>query len=354
MKLLDAYVGRSVILATLVVVMVIVSLDTIFALVAETDDLHKDYQIGQALLYIVMRLPRRIYEYMPMACLIGCLAGLGSLASSSELTVMRAAGISVARISAAVLKPTIIFMALSLLNAEYVVPQLERSAESMKTIARGGNELSSNKGRGYWHREQNEYVRFAAANPSGVLYGVSLYRFNAEHDLTQVRYAKTAHFRDDHWQLEQVEELQISEHSTQTRQHNSQIWHSELTPKSLTVVMSDPRDMSISDLHNYANYLEKERLNADKYRLSFWAKVNQPLGTIGLVILGISFIFGPLRSVTPGFRIFSGIMVGLTYKYAEELLGPMSIILGFPPLLAILIPTLACFLAGALMMRKVG
>ena len=354
MKLLDAYVGKSVILATLVVIMVIVSLDTIFALVAETDDLHKDYQIGQALLYILMRLPRRIYEYMPMACLIGCLAGLGNLASSSELTVMRAAGISVARISAAVLKPTILFMVFSLVNAEYIVPNLERSAESMKTIARGGNELASNKGKGYWHKEQGEYVRFSAANPNGVLYGLSLYGFDQNQHLIRVRYAKTAHYEDGLWQLKNVKELQIFEEHTESVSYPTLAWQSELTPKSLTVVMSDPRDMSISDLYNYSSYLEKERLNSDKYMLSFWAKVNQPLGTIGLVLLGISFIFGPLRSVTPGFRIFSGIMVGLIYKYAEELLGPMSIILGFPPLLAILFPTLVCYGAGAMMMRKVG
>lgn len=356
MKILDRYVAHSVILATLVVIMVIVSLDTIFALVAEIDDLRGGYQLFEALQYIAMRLPRRVYEYMPMACLIGCLAGLGSLAASSELTVMRAAGVSVGRISWAVLKPTAIFMLISLVNAEFAVPHLERQAESLKTVAQGKNEISSNRGKGYWHREGNEYTRFGAADPKGVLYNLVIYSFDQEHYLQRVRYAKKATYQADGvWKLEKTQELTIGDtQNTLKNLKNTATWKSELTPKTLNVVIFEPRDMSISDLYAYTNYLKKERLNADAYLLSFWAKVNQPVGTFALVILGISFIFGPLRSVSPGFRIFSGIMVGLVYKYSEELLGPISIILGTPPIMATLVPTLVCFFFGWRMMRKVG
>ena len=115
-----------------------------------------------------------------------------------------------------------------------------------------------------------------------------------------------------------------------------------------------PRDMSISGLYQYTRYLQQQGLNADNYLLSFWRKVTQPLGTIALVILGISFIFGPLRAVTPGQRIFSGILVGLVYKYAEELLAPASIVFGFEPVWASIIPIAGCMLVGLLMMRKAG
>lgn len=354
MRKLDAYIANNVILATLVVIIVIVSLDSIFALIGEIDDLRGGYQLPQALQYISMRLPRRVYEYMGMACLVGCLAGLGSLAASSELTVMRAAGISIARISLAVLKPTAVFMIISVLNAQFAIPNLERKAESMKTVALGQNEIMSNKGKGYWHREGGEYTRFSAADPAGVLYGLSIYTFDKDQNLNKVRYAKKALYFEDTWQMQDIDQLDIYADHTQASKFETGVWRSELTPRGLNVVMYEPRDMAITDLYNYSSYLKKEGLNADKYLLSFWAKVNQPVGTFALVLLGISFIFGPLRSVTPGFRIFSGIMVGLIYKYAEELLAPVSIISGFPPLLATLVPTILCFIAAYYMMRKVG
>ena len=84
MTRLDRYVGKSVLMATLVVILVIVGLDAIFTLVDELDQLKGAYGFVEALEFMALRLPRRAYEYMPMACLIGCLAGLGGLAASSE------------------------------------------------------------------------------------------------------------------------------------------------------------------------------------------------------------------------------------------------------------------------------
>src|SRR5690554_3128991 len=305
MKKLDAYIAKNVIMATLVVIVVIVALDSIFALIGEMEDLRGGYQLPQALQYISMRLPRRVYEYMSMACLVGCLSGLGSLAASSELTVMRAAGISIARISMAVLKPTAVFMIISVLNAQFVIPNLERKADSMKTVALGKEEIMSNKGKGFWHREGNEYTRFSAADPAGVLYGLSIYTFDDAKNLTQVRYAKKALYFEDAWHMQDINQLDVYAESTKASTKETGVWRSELTPNGLNVVMYEPRDMAITDLYNYSRYLKKEGLNADKYLLSFWAKVNQPVGTFALVLLGISFIFGPLRSDRKSTRLNS-------------------------------------------------
>lgn len=354
MKQLDSYVARNVLFATLMVVVVIVGLDAIFSLVDELGRLKGQYQFGEALQFMAMRLPRRAYEYMPMACLIGCLAGLGSMAANSELTVMRAAGVSVARISVAVMKPIAILMVISMLVAEYAIPTLERIAQSQRAVAQGKDDTLSNDGRGYWHREGDQFMRFRAIEPNGVLHGVTLYDFTPEAELTRVRVANRAIFQRSHWQMEQVKDVVIGDDRISRVEFDNLRWDTELTPESLSLVIVLPRDMSISSLYNYTNYLQKQGLNADNYLLSFWRKVTQPLGTFALVILGISFIFGPLRAVTPGYRIFSGILVGLGYKYAEELLAPASIVFGFEPIWASIIPIVGCFSIGFLLLRKAG
>src|SRR5690606_5939801 len=190
--------------------------------------------------------------------------------------------------------------------------------------------------------------------PNGVLFNVNLYNFDEARELRSVQYAAKALYVDGRWQLQNVRELKISPEKTHTQNYKTLDWATELTPRSLSMVMYEPRDMSISDLYSYSAYLKKEGLNADRYLASFWAKVNQPLGTFALVLLGISFIFGPLRAVTPGFRIFSGIMVGLVYQYAEELLAPSSILLGFAPLMATLVPMFVCAVIGGLLLRRAG
>jgi len=356
MHKLDSYVARNVLMATLVVMIVIVGLDAIFTLVDELDNLKGNYKLADALLFSGLRLPRRIYEYMPMACLIGCLAGLGSMAANSELTVMRAAGISINRIVIAVLKPMAVLMMISLLLGEFVVPSLERIAQAHKAVAQGASEALSNKGKGYWHREGNTFMRFNAVEPGGVLHGITRYEFTEKNELKQVVYAQRAIYQRAYWQMENIVITHIDEGELEQRvwqeKQASGRWDTELTPEKLSVVIVSPRDMSISGLYQYASYLDEQGLSSDRYMLSFWRKVTQPLSTFALVILGISFIFGPLRSVTPGYRIFSGIIVGMIYKYAEELLSPASIVLGFEPALASIIPIGGSFLLGMLLMRK--
>jgi len=354
MRRLDSYVARNVFIATLVVVLVIVGLDAIFTLVDELDQLKGDYQFVQALEFMGLRLPRRAYEYMPMACLIGCLAGLGAMAANSELTVMRAAGVSVGRITLSVLKPMALLMIISLLLAQFAIPTLERIAQSQKAVAQGKGDTLSNKGKGYWHREGNDFMRFNAVEPGGVLHGITLYEFDTDSELQRVRTAERAIYQRSHWQMQNVKDVLIFDDSSEIKKYDSIRWETELTPETLSVVMIEPRDMSISNLYGYTQYLQKQGLNADNYLLSFWRKVTQPLGTFALVVLGISFIFGPLRSVTPGYRIFTGILVGLVYKYAEELLAPASIVFGFAPIWASVVPIAGCLAAGLLMMRKAG
>ncbi|EGH42433.1 hypothetical protein PSYPI_08415, partial [Pseudomonas syringae pv. pisi str. 1704B] len=44
----------------------------------------------------------------------------------------------------------------------------------------------------------------------------------------------------------------------------------------------------------------------------------------------------PQRSVTLGQRVFTGVVVGFTFRIVQDLLGPSSLLFGFPPLLAVL------------------
>jgi lipopolysaccharide export system permease protein len=78
----------------------------------------------------------------------------------------------------------------------------------------------------------------------------------------------------------------------------------------------------------------------------------QPLAIAGLVLVAISFIFGPLRDGTMGFRIFAGVIVGIVFRTSQDLLGPASLVFGFSPLYAALIPIAVCMLFGIGLLQK--
>lgn len=349
---LDRYIGTSVFFAILAVLGIIVGLALLFAYIDELGDISATYGLLDAGVWVLLTIPRRIYEMLPMAALIGCLIGLGNLASS-ELTIMRAAGVSIRRIVWAVMKPMLVIMLAGVLIGEYLAPWSENLAQANRAMAQGGGEAQSSK-RGLWHRQGDEFIHINAVQPNGVLLGVTRYQFDAQRNLLSASFARRALFQSDHWQLEDVVTTQLQEQSTAVVNSPSQRWDVQLNPQLLGTVVLEPEALSVTGLWRYIHYLADQGLANGRYWLAFWTKILQPLVTAALVLMAISFIFGPLRSVTLGQRVFTGVLVGFVFKIGQDLLGPSSLVFGFPPLLAVLIPAAICALAGLVLLRRAG
>ncbi|ARU89431.1 LPS export ABC transporter permease LptG [Pseudomonas sp. M30-35] len=350
---LDRYIGKQVFLAILSVLGIIVALALLFAFIDELGDVDEKYGLTNAAWYVFLTAPRRTYEMLPMAALIGCLIGLGSLASNSELTIMRAAGVSIRRIVWAVMKPMLVLMFAGILIGEYLAPWSENMAQADRAMAQGAGDAQSSK-RGLWHRQGEEYVHINAVQPNGVLFGVTRYQFDKERHLLSSSFSRKAQYQGDHWLLDDVTTTHFKERSTEVVKAPSERWDVELNPQLLSTVVLEPGALSISGLWRYADYLSEQGLNNSQYWLAFWTKVLQPIVTAALVLMAISFIFGPLRSVTLGQRVFTGVLVGFVFQIAQDLLGPSSLVFGFSPLLAVLVPAGICAVAGGWLLRRAG
>ena len=350
---LDRYIGSSVLMAILAVLGIILGLALLFALIDEMRSISSSYTIMDVFSFVMLTAPRRLYEMLPMAALIGCLIGLGGLASNSELTIMRAAGVSLGRIVWAVMKPMLVLMLAGVLIGEYVVPASENLAQANRALAQGGGDAQSSK-HGLWHRQGDEFIHINAVQPNGLLYGVTRYRFDKERNMLSASFAKRAQFDQGRWQLNDVSTTVFHDRSTEVIKVPEESWDVSLSPQLLSTVVMAPESLSIAGLWNYIHYLKEQGLNNGRYWLAFWVKVLQPLVTAALVLMAISFIFGPLRSVTLGQRVFTGVLVGFTFKIAQDLLGPMSLVFGFSPLFAVLAPTAICALAGIWLLRRAG
>lgn len=351
MKKLNSYLASIVVRSICLVLFIVVGLDAVFSLIAELGDLENDYQSLQALQFVLLSIPKSFYEFSSVSVLIGCLVGLGILANNSELTVMRAAGLSIEQIAWSVIKPSLLIVCASILVGEFVVPYSESYAISQRIIAQSGNTTSLIK-QGYWHREGDQYMHFNAISPNGELYGVTRYQFNERRELLASSFAKKAIYQGDHWELFDITQTELQEKSTRGSQLKNLRWDTELTPEVLNVAIAKPDDLSIRGLHTYSGYLLEQGLNSQKYLLAFWKKLFQPLSMVVMVLVAISCIFGPLRTVTMGHRIFSGILLGVLFKFAEDLLGPASIVFGFPPVIASIIPIALFFGFAMVLIRR--
>jgi lipopolysaccharide export system permease protein len=341
----------------LVVVSLIGTLDLIFSLIDQLADTDENYSMMNAIVFVLFTTPTAIYELLPFSALGGALIGLGILASNNELVVMQAAGVRVWRIVYAVLKPTMVVMILSLLMGEYISPPLEQLAQSNRAIQRSENASISSE-QGTWQRVGDEYIHINAIAPGGaLLYGVTRYQVDEGRQLLSSSFAESANYieQDDsgYWRLNNVQETLLQTRDISTRNYLQEDWQVELSPELLSVLLVDPDEQSISGLYRFARFFDAEGLDSATYFLAFWKKLLQPISTLALVVLAISFVFGPLREATMGFRVFVSLGIGLAFTIVQRMMEPASLLYGFSPILAVLTPILICAGLGLFLMRRV-
>lgn len=350
MRKITGYISRTVFSAIVLTLLVFVALDFTFGVIDQLGKVRGGYTSKEALIYMALTVPRRLYELIPFACLIGCLVGLGILANSSELTVVRAAGVSVKRIAWMSLRPALAFIFLAAILGEYVAPYTEQMADNRRLFMRDNWERQTYN---MWNREGTEFMHVTAVLPSGVIYGLTRYQFNDQRQLQSASFSKQAIYREEgYWQEENISISHISNTGISTETLASRRWDTPLKPNLLNILVMDPEDMSVSSLNYYVNYLHEQNLNPGNYALAFWQKFLQPLATMSLVLIAISFVFGPLRSVTMGQRIFTGVVFGVGFQLLQKLLGPASLVFGFTPALAVLIPIGICILVGVYLLNR--
>ena len=352
MNNLSRYIGSTVIGAILLVLFLIVGLDVVSAIIDQLGDLRGDYDFMQSIIYVGLTIPGRIHEYIPLAALVGCLVAMGMLASNSEITVMRAGGVSLLQLVWLAAKPVLWLIVLTALISEYVSPFTDQWAKSHKDLKIWGSERSLVAGGGLWHREGDTFMHVNVVQPGGVLYGVTTFAFNGEGALQKSTFARRASFQSGAWLMEGVIHSEFHGNTISSGSYTTQPWDTGLTPELLGYLALSPDELSPTGLYDYANYLDRQELDSGAYRLAFWQKVLHPLAVLSLVLIALSFVFGPLRSATMGFRVFIGVVVGIAFQFAQNLLGPSSLIYGFAPFYAVLLPVCVCALVGSALLYR--
>ncbi|RXE49304.1 LPS export ABC transporter permease LptG [Chromohalobacter israelensis] len=348
----DRYIARNVLAAMLVVQVMILGLDLVISYINDLGDVEGDYGALDVLLYLLMRLPWRFYQYAPVGVLIGALIGLGSMASSNELTVMRASGRSLARILWGAMKPLGLVIIVTMAVSEWVSPVTEQYAEAwrLEQLEGEGAILSE---RGGWQREGDDFYRFGTIRADDVVIDVTRYHFDGT-QLVSATHADRAVWEDGSWQWVNVDTTRFEDGRTVVDSQPRQAWETSFTPAQLNRLLRPLESQSPSDLWRYANYLSNQGLEATQPLLYFWQKMLLPFTLAGLMLVAASFVFGPLRTVAAGTRVFYGIIVGVSFKYLQDLLAPASMLFGFSPIFAVLVPTVACYVLGIVLLRRTG
>mgnify|MGYP000226897725 CR=1 FL=1 len=350
-SLLDRYIGRRLIFGTLLVMGVLLAL---FMFVVVVDVL-PDYGRGtfglyELVRYVALSQPRKIYELFPVAVLVGVLLGLSTLAVSSELIAMRAAGVSRLRIVGAALKTGVVFVLAAIAIGEFVVPRAETLAQTGRAQALATGFQKG--GAGVWLRDGAAFVNLVEVLPDLSLLGVSIFEFAPDAQLRTHTTARRAVYVGDGWRLENARQSKIDAEAVTVQDVTEFRWQATLTPDVVAVFAVRPEALSMQQLVHYIQHLRANGQETARYSLTLWQKLLMPFATAIMVLLATPFVFKPVRSGGLAQRIFVGILLGLAFVVVHRSLGYLAVIYGVAPFVAAAVPLLLFFALAVALLRR--
>ncbi|MFN7183891.1 MAG: LPS export ABC transporter permease LptG [Thermomonas haemolytica] len=346
-RLHDLYLARIVFAGVLLAWGVLLGLDVVLAFVGEMGELGRGgYTINHAIAATGLTIPSRAYVLFPTAAVIGMLLGLGQLAATSELTILRAVGVSRPRLAASVLSALALVTVLMVVNGETLAPWGDDRAQAIKAVRH--SDMAVSRYSGLWAREGDMFLNAHGGEEKQrgnerwlELRGVRLFQFGEDGRLLSIANVDMAEHRDGQWLLHGVERTVFGPKSVQRSRVAQERWDSKLDQSALASSITRPGNMSSSELRASIDYRRRNQLDSADFENVYWSRWFYPFNVLALCLAAMPFAFGSLRSGGYGKRVFVGIVFALGFWVLQMVSSKLAGIYRFDFRIAYALPPLA-------------
>ena len=370
MKVLTRHVAKEVLIATLFVLVALVALIAFFDLVSQARNIGNRYSISMALFLTMLKLPSRLYEVMPIAALLGAVYTMSRLASNSEFTIMRVAGLSPFRLAGMMTVPALILIAMTYCLGEWLTPAADMMRNDMDNILFNRKLSARGYSSGVWVKDnvkeqQNAgqaTVRFV--NVHNLIAGEHsrtgawrVFEFDKDGSLIRVLHAPEASYisgRGWHLKDAKVETLPKITHDetpmvekSSARKDVDLMLPSEMRPEILGVLTIKPERMGISDLWQYIAHLKETKQTSDRYQVALWSKVFYPLAIFVMLAVAMPFAYLNTRSGGVSIKIFAGLMIGISFYALNNIFSFLGVFNTWHPMVVAVVPTSVMLICAA-------
>ena len=337
--ILSQYMMRTILAATALVLVVLLALAGLFEFIAELDDTRGDYQTPQVILYTLLRLPQLAFEMLPVAALIGSLLGLGALAANSEIIVMRAAGLSIRKMSGMVAMTGAVLLVFTALLGEFIGPPLDYFARNMRLEARYGQD-EDRLGNATWVRDGAVILHLERVSSEFEFGSIYLFLLNENNGLASIARAENSGIdKDDRWVLENLRETRFDDDGVRVVESTLAIEDFNIDAETLGISLVKPHSLSGRGLISYIAYLRRNSLDARRYETELWYRIARTATVLIMPVLALAFVFGSLRTGGAGARLMIGVVIGLSYYLASEMLANSGQVFNFDPAVIAWLPS---------------
>ena len=376
-KIYERYFAKQIYASFGFILFALVALFLFFDVLSELGSVNVKYTLPLALLHVLLKAPSRMVEIIPIAGLIGSIYVFAMMASQSEFTIFRVAGLDIKRSLFTLGKVSLPIVVFTLLVSEILGPYAESLSERIRMQALGST-FSSQFRSGVWVKDQLRdsdgsgpirpgvrYVNVGTIDQNDQIRQIRMYEFDPNYRLLSIRSAASGRFDNRGiWELNDVSETRFTEkrsndpldavYSAQTKVIPKLSLETQVTPQILNVLLISPEKMSIVSLGRFILHLQDNKQDMQRHAIAFWKKVIYPFIIFVMLALALPFAFMKVRAGSVGIKVFGGIMLGMSFQLFNTLFSSIGLLGALPAFLTAIFPPLVYLILAFLSLKWVA
>ena len=354
MKIKDRYIAKTLLTYSIVVLLVWLSIYSFFNFLSELNSVGTiNYTILEAFKYIILQMPEVAYDQSSAVILLGCILGMGHLATTGQLLIFRISGLSILRITWLVVKNAIFFILFLIFIGEVIAPTLTKYAESERSIALGQNSLSGSND-GFWIRDGDNFINVENNIDGSLFKGITVIEVNKSNKVERIISSETGNFDGQSLNLNETDIFSINKknkfENITLKERNKYNKNVAFDKELIASLEKEPKDLPTFTIIKQIQFLTENKLRSGIFEVELYNRLVKPISLIAMILLAMLFIFGSNRDATLGRKIFFGVAIGLSFELISRIGGAMALSFEISPLFISFAPSLLVIIIAILLL----
>ena len=360
MKIRERYIRKTLLNFTLVVLVIWLGVYSFFNFLSEMSSIGQvNYTSLDAFRYIAFQIPEIAYKHASPVILLGCVLGMGHLATTNQLIVLRISGMSIFKLTFLTIKSALIFVLVIIAIGEIFAPISSEEAERGRSKALD-IEIVSQSQEGFWIRDGENFIN-VEKNIDGKLFrGVTVIEVNSSNKLNKISTVVTSEqaiFDGKSMDMKNTEIFSIDDSKeideVSLKKPNSYNKKVSFDQGLIDSLKKEPEELTTWNIIKQIQFLSDNKLRSGIFEVELYKRLIKPITLVAMILLAMLFIFGSTRDVTLGRKIFFGISLGLSFELLSRIGGAMALSFDFNPVLSAVLPTIVVMaIAITLLIQK--
>ena len=356
MKIRDRYIRKTLLNFTFVVLLIWLGVYSFFNYLQEMQNIGEvNYSSLEALKYIAFQIPEVAYKHSSPIILLGCILGMGHLATTSQLIVLQASGSSIVKLTTLTVKTALFFIIIFIIIGESIAPII--SFEGKKNRAQAlGQSYSANGQQGFWIRDGDNFINVKKNFDGKLFNGITIIELNSLNKINLVVSAQNANFDEQVMKMENSKIFSIDNlndvDTISIKERNSYDKNVSFDQGLIDSLKKDPEELTTFAIIKQIQFLSDNKLRSGVFQVELYKRLIRPFNLVAMILLAMLFIFGSTRDASLGRKIFFGVAISLSFEMLSRLGGAMSLSFNFDPLISAVLPTIVVMLIGITLIFK--